>query len=765
VALTTLGSLLLELSLTRIFSAVFHYHFAFLAISIALFGLGAGGLCAYVVPRQPWVRLFRTLGWTSVASAAAVVLALIHVLQVRQPEGAWVLASIYLLAALPFFFNGLILSSILAETVCRVDRVYFFDLLGAAGGCLLLVPLLDLVGGPATVLTVAVVLLSTAALWFTLARLPRWRVATVTLGLGLVGIIVINARKPFPILDLPAHGELQELFVKWNSYSRVALASDPEHRPVIRVDASGLYPIACWDPEQLTAEQRRRLFDTGPGLPYRLRPASRVLILGAGGGWDVLRAVAAGSPSVTAVEMNPIVARTIMMDRFAQLSHRLYLRPTVRVVVADGRSYLSRSQEQFDLIQATPATVQGSSPAGALALAENTLHTLEAFEEYWKHTSHRGLIAFSYWSSRQGQECRKLVATAARALRRNGVENPGSRILVLREQSWNGDQPAVLDTVVVSKMPLSTGDQWTVTEFLRQAPVSLLYAPWRASSDGRAPAFELSGETSAAGEPSVRPIEDNQPYLFSAFQAEAADAGWPVLLELLVLSLANVGVILCLPAVVARDRLPRGGRTFQWLCYFIFTGAGYVVLQVALITRMVLFLGQPTRALTVVVFSMLVASAAGSYTSRRLAGHSGQSLGGILGLAALLIAGLAVVASVLLPKGMGWAGWMRAATIVTLVAPPGYLLGMAFPAGMQRLAEIHPGALRWAWALNSSASVLGSVLAVALGMYLGLRETMLLAAVLYVAALLCATGYNHGLAGHRPSTGMEIAGCQKITRG
>jgi hypothetical protein len=166
--LTTLATLLLELSLTRIFSVVFYYHFAFLAISIALFGLGVGGVLSYVVSSWPG-SLYRKLGLVSLINAGMVLGAVMFVLTRGAEIGTFDLGVIYFTSALPFLGSGIVVSLVIAETIERVDRIYFFDLLGAAGGCLALVLLLNTFGGPNTVIAVSVLFASAAAIW------SRWR--------------------------------------------------------------------------------------------------------------------------------------------------------------------------------------------------------------------------------------------------------------------------------------------------------------------------------------------------------------------------------------------------------------------------------------------------------------------------------------------------------------------------------------------------------------------------------------------------------------
>src|SRR6204780_2999295 len=180
VALTTLATLLLELSLTRIFSVVFYYHFAFLAISIALFGLGAGGLFSYVVASRRG-NIFHKLGVLAVVNSVAVVASLVFILTRSGEFGNLTLAGVYFASALPFFFSGAVVSIAVGEAIQRVDRVYFFDLLGAAGGCLVLVPFLNYFGGPNTVIGVSVLCAVSAAIWYNLAGSLRGRAGAVTL--------------------------------------------------------------------------------------------------------------------------------------------------------------------------------------------------------------------------------------------------------------------------------------------------------------------------------------------------------------------------------------------------------------------------------------------------------------------------------------------------------------------------------------------------------------------------------------------------------
>jgi hypothetical protein len=248
----------------------------------------------------------------------------------------------------------------------------------------------------------------------------------------------------------------------------------------------------------------------------------------------------------------------------------------------------------------------------------------------------------------------------------------------------------------------------------------------------------------------VSPVDDNRPFFFYTVQPRelwaflkgargSADyqinRAVPLLFGLLAVSLVATALILALPRLVLGSRLPRQHGVPRFLWYFLFLGVGYILVQVALVQKFVLLLGHPTYALTVIIFSMLLASGLGSYFSRRIVGGSGARLGAVLALAAGVVAALAAVLGRLPETGAAWPLGVRFVASVALIAPAAFLMGIPFPTGLRRLEQRHPPSVRWAWSLNAAASVMGSVAAVALAIFLGLRETLLVGAAMYLCAL------------------------------
>jgi predicted membrane-bound spermidine synthase len=751
VALTTLATLMLELSLTRIFSVVFYYHFAFLAISIALFGLGVGGVLGYLIQakgKNVYNRLGTLAGVLSLVTVASVVIVL-----TRSEPTNLTLAIIYFTSALPFIFAGIIVSTAITESIERVHRVYFWDLIGAAAGCMLLVPFLDFFGGPTTVIVVAVLFAVTSAIWFYIAGNRGGRIAGVALALLLVALVIANLK--MRIIDVRfAKGQqiANESFVKWNSFSRIAIVDRGSGMQEILIDADASTGIANFDFNNLSERDRRDLTTQGPGYVYQIRPGGRTLIIGPGGGWDVARAIASGAKDITGVEINPIIADTIMRRNFPHLSQNLYSRPEVRIVVEDGRSFVRRTPEKYQIIQATLVDTWASTAAGAFALSENNLYTTEAFYDYLSHLTDDGILAFTRWGFDPPRESLRLVSLARVALDRLGERDHSRHVIVVREggakelAGWGAR-----DTVLISRKPFSDADIEHARAAAAASGMTLVYIPGTQNDNefSRLLATEDPKSFYSNYRYDVSPVDDNRPFFFYTVQPRDLLAFWkgpsdsadykinravPLLFGLMGISILSTLIVLLLPPLLLGARLPAEPGVRRFLLYFVCLGVGYILIQVALIQKFVLLLGHPTYALTLIVFSMLVASGIGSSVSKKLLQSNPSWLFYVLAMVTVLVTILALAAPAVLRAAAAWPLWARCVVTIVLIAPPAFFMGMPFPAGLQRLELWHPPSVRWAWALNAASSVLGSATAIFLAIYLGLRETLVIGGMLYIAA-------------------------------
>ena len=742
------------------FSVVFYYHFAFLAISIALFGMGAGGVLSYWAASRRG-GLFSKLGTIAVANAFAVVLAAAFLLNGTRDTGALTLALVYLITAIPFCLAGITVSLAVSEGIARVDRVYFWDLIGAAGGCLLLVPLLDSIGGPNTVIAAGILYAASAAIWFNLAKAPSRRALAAFVALGLLGLIFFNAKSHW--IDVHyAKGEPlpAEIFSRWNSYSRIGVAPEKgSDRMQIIIDADAATGIARFDFDHIDDKTRRNLTHEGPGFVYTLRPGAKTLIIGPGGGWDVSRALASGSKDITGVEINKIIAQTVMKDKLPELSNRLYFRPEIRIVNEDGRSYVRRSPEKYQVLEATLVDTWASTAAGAFALTENNLYTSDAFYDYLSHLTDDGVMSFTRWGFDPPRESLRLLTLTIDALNRLGESEYARHVMVLRENSQNIAGWGAQDTVLISRKPFTDADVALAKRELEGQPIEAIYMPGDAAKN---PFGELllTKDRKAFEENyrfDISSVSDDRPFFFYTVQprdlwsfllsagASTSSADYkinravPLLYGLMAVSLAATLLILLLPRVVLGSRLPKDAGTLRFLAYFAAIGVGYILIQVALIQKFVLFLGHPTYALWVIIFSMLVSSGIGSYFSKRFITSLSSWTYTLIAIAVLVV----VVAFLATPVTQALVGLSLTAKILITVAgiaPLAFFMGMPFPAGLSLLERVHQESVRWAWALNASSSVLGSASAIFIAIYAGLKVTLIAGGICYLLAIAARRG-------------------------
>lgn len=529
------ASLLLELALTRLFSVVLFYHFAFLAISIALLGLGAGGVFAYVrrdgLARWPTSRL----GWALSGINAVAVLVVLQIV-LRLPVSLQLtktnflkLTVIYLVAAVPFFFTGLLFSVVFARERQHISVAYGADLIGGALACLAVVPVLNLIGGPNTVVAAAAAMALAALLWADGKRSRRTAQALLALILALLAANY-NGR----LIDIVYAKGLRRdqpwvLWAKWNAISRVEVDQQGSSK-VIVIDADAQTAIMNTDPYSWDPVYRRDLMAAAPAVANVLRPTGDFAIIGPGGGVDVLRAVANGSKNVTGIEINPLIANDIMREKYADYAHRLYQIPEVRIHVADGRSWIRNSQDRYDVIQMTLVDTWASTAAGAFALSENNLYTVEAFKEYFQHLKGDGFIAITRWEFKEPREALRVVSQAIEALRQLGVEDPRAHFIIVSDKPLDEDGRPV--TVLCKKTPFSEQEEAAVLTHVGQQPkLYPLYSPTFFSGlfsgpegAGSLPACQLK-EFLVAGNSSISPEECRQ-FLALTQQRTSPESAW-----------------------------------------------------------------------------------------------------------------------------------------------------------------------------------------------------------------------------------------------
>jgi hypothetical protein len=763
------GALLMtELALTRIFSVTMYYHFAFLAISIALFGLSASGVLVYVLRRRlaevPTGRLL-TLG--ALVHAVATFVALACLVRIRvglnySPRNLALMLSIYLLAALPFLTGGSVISTAFARLTTRISLLYAADLIGAAAGCLALIPLLNTFGAPGVVLVAAALSLG-AALCFA-EPAARTRVAAMStailaipLGAQLAGI------RPFDVRDTKGHEGDRVLFSKWNSFSRIAVY-DRTHGDwslspkftgprgesrFMDIDSAASTPILKGTGRLADAEYLRYELTA---IAYQLVERSSgftALVIGPGGGRDLLSALVFGATHVDGVEINPIIVRDVMLGRFREYSGNLYADRRLSIHVDDGRSFVRRSTATYDVIQASLVDTWAATAAGAYTLTENSLYTAEAFGEYLDHLTDTGVLTITRWVF----DGLRLVSLAQEACAARGLD-PARHLAIVRH-----DRVA---TFLLKKQPFTPEEVARLKAHADEMGFVVLYAPGiDAPTGGTDPPEMIQSHTSAtdyarliraadrhqfidAYPLDIRATTDDRPFFFHTTRlADQFDVafgrsmlfgnGLSALLTLFGISAGLVALFVIGPLLIGGGA--PGSGWARWLAYFGALGAGFMLLEVAMLQRFVLLLGHPVYSLTVTLFSLLLGTGLGSFLSRVVDDHRIRRVTMSALLAIVLVALVTRFAITwLVDTAIPWPLATRIAVAVAILVPVGILLGMALPGGMRLLATRRPDIAPWGWGLNGAFSVVGATLAVFIAMNWGFSTTFLAAAAVYAVA-------------------------------
>lgn len=756
--------LMIELALTRIFSVTMYYHFAFLAISIALFGLSASGVYVYVARRTLGRRSTESLlAIHALLFAVATALSLAALVRIRvglnySPSNLAKMIAIYTLAALPFFTGGAVISLAISRLSKRVNIVYGADLIGAAVGCLLLLPLMNRFGAPGVVL-LAALLGSIAALLFAPAKALGQTAIAAALAVGVPGGAQLLGTAPFDVSNTKGHDFDKVLFSKWNSFSRIAVYDRshgdwslsakytgplPESR-FMDIDSAASTPILKFDGDLSKVGYLRYELT---GLAYHLIEGRgngfTALVIGPGGGRDLLTALVFGAGEVDGVEVNPIIANDVMLREFKDFSGAIYANPRVKVAVDDGRSYVRRSNKHYDVIQASLVDTWAATAAGAYTLTENTLYTKEAFEDYLDHLSDRGMLTITRWVF----DGLRLVSLAQAACETRGCSVPDHLAVVQQDR---------VATFLLKKTPFTTEEVAQLRDISDTLGFTVLYAPGQRTADNDYAKLVLAPDPLAfyAGYgKDVTPTNDDRPFFFHTtkirdqFQTAFGRSmlfgnGLSALMTLMAISLTFVVLFVVGPLALSGSEL-RGSHWPRWLLYFGMLGAGFMLIEVALLQRFVLLLGHPVYSLTVTLFSLLLGTGVGSLISQRI---SGQHLLRrvqfvILGIVAVAILGIVALPPIIV-FAISASRMARIALAVALVAPAGVLLGMPLPAGIRLMAVNHSELVPWAWGMNGALSVIGATLAVFIAMNWGFSITLLAGAAVYLmAAVLLRTSYR-----------------------
>jgi hypothetical protein len=768
---------MLEILLTRIFSVILWYHFAFVAVSVALFGMTLGAVIVHLAPRYfsgpalaarlagaSWL-----FGLTAAGALAAVVTFQFSAPALRSELAP--LAPLYLLVAVPFTFGGIVVSVALTRFPQRVNRLYAADLIGAAIGCSAVILLLNLLDAPSAVIAVGAAA-ALGALFFSLgARGNSMRVAAAVLTLALIAFALCNAKAKVLRVRWVKGGRAPALlYERWNAFSRIAVW-DYTDTPVgwYGTNVNRSYAVKqLWLDIDANAASVLSHFtgDLKPlgylpyeisAAPHWLRSNAEVLVIGAGGGRDILTALTMHQKSVTGVEINGDIVKAVN-GRFGDFTGHLDHIPAVRIITDEARSWIDRSDQRFDIIQCSLIDTWAATAAGAFVLSENSLYTQQAWVSILEHLTPRGVFSVTRWYFyRTPGEIMRCLSLARASLERLGVRDARRHLAVIRcmrDAQGNFVRDGV-GTVLVSRSPLSDDDVRRLEAYARQAGFDLVLSPALC----RVPLFErllsapsLSGFTGSFYL-DVSPPTDDRPFFFHMLRLHDWAAPRPlmeqgkvamhlqaisVLGRLLVLTIVVAALFIIVPLGLSYWRERYSLRSLApGLLFFAAIGLGFMLVEISQMQRLIIFLGHPVYGLSVVLFGLLGASGVGSLLAGGVSLEGRRALWRVAAIMAALL-GLLLLFGLITPSltagARSWPAAQRVLLATGLLVPIAFLMGAPFPLGMKLASRGLRAPTAWYWGINGATSVVASVAAMALALSVGISATFFVGAACYAAA-------------------------------
>lgn len=765
------GTMMYEIVLTRLLSAVCWYYLAFVSISAAMFGMTAGALTVQLRPdlfaRE---RVGERLVQGSFAMALSLPAALMMMLAIPVDislalETLFSFLLFSSIIAIPFFFSGVVVCLSLTKVELPVGRIYFSDLLGAAVGCLASVVLLSVIDAPSAIFVISALLFASSLAYaiFDGAE-SQWRKRALVFALLMLVAAGLNSRTVHGIQPIWSKGRIDRrakvLAEIWNPISKVRAVNPQYVTPEMRGPSSHLSAevkrqeiLLDIDNDADTAIMNFRgdlsEFDylrydvTSVGA--QLRKGGSAAIIGVGGGRDVLNCATNGFQRIVGIEVNSTIVG-LVSRRFGSFSGFDKI-PNFELHNDEGRSYLTRSHERFDLIQASLVDTWAASAAGAMALAENSLYTVDGWRVFYEHLRPGGIITFSRWNfDADASQTYRLFAVSWAMLLSEGVTHPSTHMILI------STNPHRLATLLTSSRPFSDADLTQVRQIADEMDFKILYIPGTAPDS--APLREIVAARSLSdlahlagdGVTDDTPVFDSSPYFFSSVplkkiprlltrQSKAANLR-PVMfvIAFMISAVILTCVTILLPAR-RRGRAAGAKPPIGAIVYFIAIGLGFMLLEMGMMQQLSIFLGHPIYSLVVVLAGLILFTGVGSFISDRLALNTSLPvrIPAMATAVVVLLYSLAVVP--VIHRFIAGVLWQRALISLCLIAPCGFFMGFCFPLGLRWMGLLKQGKnLSWMWALNGAASTLGSFVAILVSMSTSITACVLMGAFLYLVA-------------------------------
>ncbi len=789
IALLSAAVLSYQVLLLRLFSIIQWHHFAYMIISIALLGYGASG--AFLVIALSWIktreRLLFVVNAVLFGVFSVVNFWMIQNLPFNPLELFWDKNQIYWLLLtyvcliFPFFCAANCTGLVFFWLKEHINTLYAVNLFGAGTGAVSVIGLLTLLSAQESLLLISgmgflaasigvvelkmsfrasiALFLSAFIVWFLPVEWLKPKISpykSLSHYLNVKGSRIIHESSgPLGLLTVMENHESPFRFAPGMSINSSAEIPD---QLGIFTDGEGISVITRFDGSFNKLEFLDQMTSS---LPYQLLEKPEVLVLCAGGGMDVLQALYHQARHIDAVELNPHVI-DMVQNKYADFAGYIYSMPQVKVHINEARSFVRGSDKKYDLIQIAMIDSFNAASAGTHSLNESYLYTVEAVSEYFSHLKPDGMIAFTRWARQPPRDSLKLAATAVKAMEEKGIDSPDKHIASIR--GWN------TTTLLFKASPFTKVEIQKMRDFSNKRSFDLAYYPQMKKEEANQ--FNIldhdyfyHGIESLIGDQrdnflaqykfDIRPATDDKPYFFHFFKwrtfreliSLSANQGLPLIewgfiivtITLVQAAMASL-VFIILPLWIFYRKQDQRIGSKQGLfifSYFCSIGLGFMFIEIAYIQRFILFLNHPLYAVAVVICAFLVFAGIGSASVKNKPEIRTIRLGvsGIIIIAFLYIFLLPVIFDYFLFSS----NVMKTGIAILTVAPLAYFMGMPFSLGLRMISDFAPAAIPWAWGINGCASVISSILAIILAMFLGFTFVIFCALFLYGFAYLTAS--------------------------
>jgi hypothetical protein len=786
-----------------------------MVISIAFFGLGIGSLLVHILKGKlnevnlPSRILQSTMGFA--ISLPIVLLVMGHLI----PSNPSFIYVFYLSSSIPFFFAGLSVAMIYLSMPKEITKLYFIDLLGAGAAALILDPIIQVLGAESVLLSISLLVLGptmVAALFLVRNSKGYIKKATdkengvsvpIENKLKIYGIMVFGSAAILLVINIDFNvfaiepgiskglyyqlakpQEYQHLSTQWNSFSRIDVTKQTHHNynneaafqntssentgrskalASIMIDADADTPVFRWNGSFSDISWVRQYMDY---LPYELLKANSTLVIGSGGGEDILIALAGGSKNVTAVEINPLIISKA--KEFGKLAGNLYDRKEVDVYIDDGRRFISSSNSKYDMITIKLVDSWAAQLAGGYALSENYLYTVEAFRQYLQHLDEdNGMLVMVRWNI----ELPRLMPLIVESLRQEtgkNAEEVSRHVAIVEDRPGlyfgaNENRTIYPVLVMLKNKPFTSSEISIINERARENNAELFVVPGVYAQPPFDDLLTVNSQFESNKQQQgfigrnietekinsiieLEPPTDDSPFFFAREKV-------PEQMILLLVTVLSVSAVLALLLIyyskINNIHLSSSSISWLFILFAIFIGLGFMVIEITFIQKFLLLLGTPIMALTVILFSILVSSGVGAYLSGKLFGknpHKGMIVS--IPLLVTIIIMYYIFLQEIINHNIASEIYYRIGLTFALLSPAGVLMGFQFPS-VVRISSLfaqkdsqhlgtdnRQGDVTLLWGVNVIASVIGTVLTAILSMIIGFSGNLLVGAALYSGAMI-----------------------------